>query len=180
MFAGSVEAAEVIAAKCLGWESRVGEALSFEASFMGAAKAKHQIQVSWQAAQEGWTTVNSDGSVLGARGRAAAGGLLIDGGGNCIQAFAINLGACSITRAEIRGALEGIRRAWMEGFRKVEVQMDSQAAVAILLDTSPTIDHPHAILCHEVVILFLLQIVILPTMFVTIAWGFLNPDLLIN
>ncbi|CAN1127950.1 Putative ribonuclease H protein At1g65750 [Linum perenne] len=71
--------------------------------------------------QQGWTVVNSDGSVLGARGKAAAGGILRDCEGKCIQAYAINLGVCSITRDEIRGALEGIRRAWAEGFRKVEV-----------------------------------------------------------
>ncbi|CAN1179618.1 Putative ribonuclease H protein At1g65750 [Linum perenne] len=78
-------------------------------------------------------------------GKAAAGGLLRDREGNCIQAYALNLGACSITRAEIRGALEGIRRAWSEGFRSVEAQLDSQAAIAILSDRSPNIDHQHAL-----------------------------------
>ncbi|CAN1818835.1 Putative ribonuclease H protein At1g65750 [Linum perenne] len=64
---------------------------------------------------------------------------------NAVEAFACNLGKCSITRAEIRGALEGIRLAWARGFRKVQVQIDSEAAVAILLDSSQTIDHRHAI-----------------------------------
>ncbi|CAN1322897.1 Putative ribonuclease H protein At1g65750 [Linum perenne] len=62
---------------------------------------------------------------------------------NAVEAFACNLGKCSITRAEIRGALEGIRLAWARGFRKVQVQIDSEAAVAILLDSSQTIDHRH-------------------------------------
>ncbi|CAN1781354.1 Putative ribonuclease H protein At1g65750 [Linum perenne] len=84
---GSVDDAKVIAAMCLGWETKV----------------------SWQMGQQGWTVVNSDGSVLGARGKAAAGGILRDCEGKCIQAYAINLGVCSITRDEIRGALEGIR-----------------------------------------------------------------------
>ncbi|CAN1314879.1 Putative ribonuclease H protein At1g65750 [Linum perenne] len=116
---------------------------------MEAAKQKRQIQVPWQAGELGWITVNSDGSVRGDRGRAAAGGLLRDMEGNCLRAYAVNLGVCSITRAEIRGALEGIRRAWMEGFRKVEVQMDSQAAMAILLDSRPSIDHHHALEVFE-------------------------------
>ncbi|CAN1170716.1 Putative ribonuclease H protein At1g65750 [Linum perenne] len=46
----------------------------------------------------------------------------------------MNLGICSITKAEIRGALEGIKRAWEAGYRKVEIQLDSQAAIAILND----------------------------------------------
>ncbi|CAN1166153.1 Putative ribonuclease H protein At1g65750 [Linum perenne] len=145
LFAGSVEGAGVIAVKCIRWEDKVGEALKFEGSVIEAAKSKRQIEVAWQAGQPGWVTVNSDGSVLGTRGHAAAGGLLRDGAGNCIHAFAFNLGVCSITRAEIRGALEGIRRAWAEGFRRVEVQMDSQAAIAILLDKSLTIAHQHAL-----------------------------------
>ncbi|CAN1801100.1 hypothetical protein LINPERHAP1_LOCUS22812 [Linum perenne] len=53
----------------------------------------------------------------------------------------MNLGVCSITRAKIRGALEGIRHAWTKGYKKLEVQMDSQATVAILLDKSLTIAH---------------------------------------
>ncbi|CAN1180946.1 Putative ribonuclease H protein At1g65750 [Linum perenne] len=44
----------------------------------------------------------------------------------------MNLGRCSITRAEIRGAVEGLRRAWEAGFRKVALQMDSQAAITLL------------------------------------------------
>ncbi|CAN1729404.1 Putative ribonuclease H protein At1g65750 [Linum perenne] len=95
--------------------------------------------------QQGWTVVNSDGSVRGDRGQAAAGGILRDCQGQCIQAFSINLGVCSITRAEIRGALEGIRRAWADGFRKVEVRMDSQAAIAILTDSKQSIEHQHAL-----------------------------------
>ncbi|CAN1818919.1 Putative ribonuclease H protein At1g65750, partial [Linum perenne] len=123
LFAGRVDDAKVIAARCLGWESKV----------------------SWQMSQQGWTVVNSNGSVLRARGRATAGGILRDCQGKCIHAFAINLGVCSITRAEIRGALEGIRRAWAEGFRKVEVRMDSQAAIAILTDSNQSIEHQHAL-----------------------------------
>ncbi|CAN1187375.1 Putative ribonuclease H protein At1g65750 [Linum perenne] len=87
----------------------------------------------------------ASGSVVGGRSKAAAGGILRDEAGRGIEAFAINLGNCSITRAEIRGALHGIRLAWLRGFRKVEVQIDSQAVVAILLDTSTTLVHQHAI-----------------------------------
>ncbi|CAN1155670.1 Putative ribonuclease H protein At1g65750 [Linum perenne] len=106
----------------------------------------------WRARNErasDWIIVNSDGSVLGSRGRAAAGGLLRDSTGRCIDAYAMNLGVCSITRAEIRGALEGISRAWAQGHKKVEVQLDSTAAIAILLDTDSKIEHNHALEVFE-------------------------------
>ncbi|CAN1190075.1 Putative ribonuclease H protein At1g65750, partial [Linum perenne] len=91
----------------------------------------------------------SDGSVLGARGKATAGGILRQADGRCIYAYAINLGIFSITRAEIRGALEGIRRAWLEGYKRVEVQLDSQAAITILLDRNDTISHQDALEVFE-------------------------------
>ncbi|CAN1163744.1 Putative ribonuclease H protein At1g65750 [Linum perenne] len=46
----------------------------------------------------------------------------------------MNLGICSITRAEIRGALEGIKRTWDAGYRRIKIQIDSKAAIAILTD----------------------------------------------
>ncbi|CAN1243153.1 Putative ribonuclease H protein At1g65750, partial [Linum perenne] len=145
LFARQFDKESIIAAKCLSWEGKVREALKFEAYFLDTSRKEQQIQVAWLAGPQGWLTVNSDGSVLGNRGKAAAGGLLRDEDGKCIQAFAINLGVCSITRTEIRGALEGIRLAWTMGYRNVEIQMDSLAAIAILLDKNPMINHQHAI-----------------------------------
>ncbi|CAN1744714.1 Putative ribonuclease H protein At1g65750 [Linum perenne] len=95
----------------------------------------------------GWLVrlAGSDGSVQGQQGKAAAGGLLRDINSNCILAYTMSLGICSITRAEIRGALEGVRWAWEAGHRKLEVQIDSQAVVAILSDTNLQITHSHAL-----------------------------------
>ncbi|CAN1241697.1 Putative ribonuclease H protein At1g65750 [Linum perenne] len=75
---------------------------------------------------------NRDGSVEATRRRAAAGGLLRNTLGRCLMAFTMNLGHCSITRAEIRGAIEGLSRTWDAGFRKVILQLDSKAAIVIL------------------------------------------------
>ncbi|CAN1788134.1 Putative ribonuclease H protein At1g65750 [Linum perenne] len=77
-------------------------------------------------------TFNTDGSVEATRRRAAAGGLLRNTLGRCLMAFTMNLGHCSITRAEIRGAIEGLSRTWDAGFRKVILQLDSKAAIVIL------------------------------------------------
>ncbi|CAN1148229.1 Putative ribonuclease H protein At1g65750 [Linum perenne] len=106
---------------------------------------KRRAEIAWVAGPAGWITLNSDGSVQGQKGKAAAGGLLRDNNGNCVLAYTMNLGTCSITRAEIRGALDGIRRAWDSGYRRLEIQIDSQAVVALLSETSSRITHSHAL-----------------------------------
>ncbi|CAN1164598.1 Putative ribonuclease H protein At1g65750 [Linum perenne] len=54
----------------------------------------------------------------------------------------MNLGNCSITRAELRGAIEGLRRAWRAGYMKVLLQLDSKAAISLLTETRDT-SHQH-------------------------------------
>ncbi|CAN1142106.1 hypothetical protein LINPERHAP1_LOCUS29170 [Linum perenne] len=55
----------------------------------------------------------------------------------------MNLGSCSITRAEIRGAIAGLEPAWEHGFRLVELQIDSRAAISILSSPEDPV-HPQA------------------------------------
>ncbi|CAN1164273.1 Putative ribonuclease H protein At1g65750 [Linum perenne] len=90
------------------------------------------VDVAWDPGPEDWVTCNSDGSADPATGKAAAGGLVRDANGKCLLAFTMNTGNCSVTRAELRGAVEGLRRSWNAGFRKVILQLDSRAAIAIL------------------------------------------------
>ncbi|CAI0382345.1 unnamed protein product [Linum tenue] len=52
----------------------------------------------------------------------------------------MNLGICSITRAELIGAVEGLQLAWELGYRRVNVQLDSRCAVEILQRQQ---DHDH-------------------------------------
>ncbi|CAN1141428.1 Putative ribonuclease H protein At1g65750 [Linum perenne] len=104
-----------------------------------------RIEVSWKAGPPEWVTLNSNGSMLGVRGRSAAGGLIRDSEDHCLQACTINLGVFSITRPEIRDAIEGVCRAWRAGHRKLEVQLDSTAAVAILLNSDLAFSHQYAL-----------------------------------
>ncbi|CAL1376831.1 unnamed protein product [Linum trigynum] len=55
-----------------------------------------------------WVTVNSDSSVHHESGSVATGGLIRDHLGHCIAAFTLNLRICLITRAELRGIVEGL------------------------------------------------------------------------
>ncbi|CAI0401398.1 unnamed protein product [Linum tenue] len=65
---------------------------------------------------------------------AAIGGVIRDHLGRCLAAFTGNLGACTITLAEIKGVTEGLRIAWDQGYRKVMVGLDSTAALQLLED----------------------------------------------
>ncbi|CAN1347081.1 Putative ribonuclease H protein At1g65750, partial [Linum perenne] len=83
-----------------------------------------------------------NGSVLSEFGQAAAGGLIRDYQGRCLAAFTINLGKCSITRAELRGVVSGLQLAWERGYRKIQLQLDSQCVVQ-LLQGEGLDDHAH-------------------------------------
>ncbi|CAN1788760.1 Putative ribonuclease H protein At1g65750 [Linum perenne] len=97
---------------------------------------------SWDPGPEGWVVLNSDGSAYRLTGRATAGGLVRDSEGRGMLAYSMNLGRCSITRAEMRGAIEGLRRAWDAGHRNVILRVDSRAAISLLTSESET-PHQH-------------------------------------
>ncbi|CAN1801836.1 Putative ribonuclease H protein At1g65750, partial [Linum perenne] len=78
-------------------------------------------------------TINTDGSVIQPHSRAAAGGILRTSLGRPVSTFAANLGRCTIMRAELRAAEYGLMIAWDMGFRKVHLQLDSMAAVTVIL-----------------------------------------------
>ncbi|CAN1173372.1 Putative ribonuclease H protein At1g65750 [Linum perenne] len=145
LFAAGKDSPSVVAAKASNWIRTVNSAMARDASLESDLGAARQIEVSWKMGPPEWITLNSDGSVQGARGKAAAGGLIWDSEGKCLDAYTVNLGICSITRAEIRAAIEGIRRAWQAGHRKLEVQLDSSAAVAILLNQETSLSHQYGL-----------------------------------
>ncbi|CAN1129174.1 Putative ribonuclease H protein At1g65750, partial [Linum perenne] len=65
-----------------------------------------------------------------------------------VRAFCANVGNCSITRAELRAIVEGLKLAWSLGIKKVAVQTDSAAVVA-MLQTGGRSVHKHAALVAE-------------------------------
>ncbi|CAN1186558.1 Putative ribonuclease H protein At1g65750 [Linum perenne] len=107
-------------------------------------RVRRTVNVAWDPGPADWITINSDGSFDASSGRATAGGLARNSNGRCMFAFTTNLGNCFITRAEMRGAIEGLTRAWNAGYRKVLLQLDSQAAITLLTDARNT-RHLHAL-----------------------------------
>ncbi|CAN1759813.1 Putative ribonuclease H protein At1g65750 [Linum perenne] len=111
---------------------------------LGNQVKRMPTDIAWDPGPPGWVTLNTDGSADSDRHRATAGGLLRDDLGKCLLAFTMNLGNCSITRAEMRGAIEGLHRAWGAGYRKVLLQLDSKAAISLLTGTGDT-SHQHGL-----------------------------------
>ncbi|CAN1752414.1 Putative ribonuclease H protein At1g65750 [Linum perenne] len=103
--------------------------------------------IAWRPGDEGWSTLNTDGSRLTHSGSTAIGGLIRDDGGRFIRAFTANIGDCSITRAELSAIVQGLRMAWSMGIRRIIVQSDSQTGIS-LLHREDT-DHQHASLISE-------------------------------
>ncbi|CAN1810688.1 Putative ribonuclease H protein At1g65750 [Linum perenne] len=145
VFTNATQRPQEVGKRALTWTQVVKEAFASEHSILGATPARTRSDVRWDpgGTEAGEVILNTDGSVDPSSGRAAAGGLIRDSLGRCTSAFALNLGSCSITRAEIRGILAGLIMAWDAGFRKVAVQSDSQVAISLLLNGDvPT--HHHA------------------------------------
>ncbi|CAN1175298.1 Putative ribonuclease H protein At1g65750 [Linum perenne] len=108
----------------------------------GHQRPRVMTEIAWDPGPPGWLSLNTDGSFDRNRQGATTGGLLRDEYGRCLFAFTMNLGLCSITRAELRGAVEGLKRAWEAGYRRIMLRLDSRAAISLLTADRDT-SHQH-------------------------------------
>ncbi|CAN1845164.1 Putative ribonuclease H protein At1g65750 [Linum perenne] len=143
VFNGVNALAQVLTYKIVSWVKVVEDALSREQRLDNLA-SRELREVCWTPGPDDWLVINTDGSVRHPSGEAAMGGLVRNSSGYCILAFTVNLGSCSITRAELRGILIGLRLAWDAAYKKIIVQTDSQVAVQLLTDGS-IVNHHHAL-----------------------------------
>ncbi|CAN1146357.1 Putative ribonuclease H protein At1g65750 [Linum perenne] len=118
--------------RIMAWTGIVKGTLERNALFGNVNPRQVVSPVAWDPGPPSWTVLNSDGSVLQPSGKAVAGGLLRDEMGQCSAAYALNLGICSITRAELRGMIFGLQLAWELGHRRVVAQLYSVVAVILL------------------------------------------------
>ncbi|CAN1185726.1 Putative ribonuclease H protein At1g65750 [Linum perenne] len=133
VFNGKLTTAVTLTRHIQAWLELVGDTLDRDRSVTDTIPpARTEVCISWEPAPPKWVSLNSDDSVITEFGHAAAGGLIRDYQGHCLAAFSENLGICLITRAELRGDVSGLQLAWDRGFRKVQLQIDSQCAVLLL------------------------------------------------
>ncbi|CAN1191383.1 Putative ribonuclease H protein At1g65750 [Linum perenne] len=144
IFEGKAQTKDSILARCRFWLRLTATSYEEARNLKQSTITQRRLSnVGWRAAGHQFTTLNTDGSVRGRRGRAAAGGCIRDEAGRLLDAFACNLGRCSVTRAELTGAVVGLQRAWELGVRKVEVQMDSSCSIN-MLEGKSNLEHQHA------------------------------------
>ncbi|CAN1270144.1 Putative ribonuclease H protein At1g65750, partial [Linum perenne] len=110
--------------------------------------ARQTQLIAWRHAEEGWSTLNTDGSRYRSNGSTAIGGILRNARGGFDQVFCANIGNCTITRTEIRAIIEGMEMAWGWGVKKLDIQTDSMTAIATLSLEVQTI-HQHFALVLE-------------------------------
>ncbi|CAN1276616.1 Putative ribonuclease H protein At1g65750, partial [Linum perenne] len=109
--------------------------------------ARQTLLIGWRLGDEGWYTLNTDGTFLPTSSSAAVGRVIRDDQGRFVLAFASNLGSCSIVRAEMRAILDGMVLAWERGIRKLRIQTESASAVQLLTDMRGLL-HQHSSLVN--------------------------------
>lgn len=90
------------------------------------------VAVSWNPPENGWMTVNVDGSCSTARALAGCGGALRDHTGDWRGGFIHKVGTCTPEVAEAWGVLHGLQLASHLGVRKLIVESDSQRVINLL------------------------------------------------
>ncbi|CAN0921109.1 Putative ribonuclease H protein At1g65750 [Linum grandiflorum] len=77
------------------------------------------VDIRWQPLLDGWSCLNTDGSVKVGMRNAASGAVIRNLMGEVLRDFSIIMGSCSITRAELCGVMYGVELAWKLGVRKL-------------------------------------------------------------
>ncbi|KAG7557993.1 Ribonuclease H domain [Arabidopsis suecica] len=84
-------------------------------------------------------------------GPAAAGGVVRGEDGTWLGGFALRIGICSAPLAELWGVYYGLLISWEKGYRRVELEVDSELVVGFLR-SGVSDAHPLAFLvrmCHD-------------------------------
>ncbi|CAN1163947.1 Putative ribonuclease H protein At1g65750, partial [Linum perenne] len=131
-----------VAIRATSWTRIIESAL--ERSTLGLEKEQIQrvSHIAWDPGPHDWWVLNTDGSVNPTVGKATTGGFLRDNNGRCRFSFTMNLGSCSITRAELRGAIWGLQLVWEAGYKQIILRMDSTSTISILTDKGNA-EHQH-------------------------------------
>ncbi|KAG7557811.1 Reverse transcriptase domain [Arabidopsis suecica] len=88
--------------------------------------------VGWKKPPEGWVKLSTDGASHGNPGPSTAGGVIRGMAGEWLGGFALNIGVCSAPLAELWGVYYGLVIAWERGFRRVELEVDSELVVGFI------------------------------------------------
>ena len=102
--------------------------------------AKRMIlkSIRWEKPNEGWLTLNTDGSATGSDGLAGGGGLIRDGNGTWLIGFARRIGTATSFLAELWALRDNLRLCLQIQAQAVCIEVDVKAVVDALLSQSCT------------------------------------------
>lgn len=98
-------------------------------------KVSHQLlnsNINWEVPVLGYAKLNCDGAVRSFNEKAACGGVLRDDNGAFLWGFAVKLGRCTVTQAELWAIIHGLKLAKERGYSKIMVESDSLTAVKFI------------------------------------------------
>ncbi|RYR53791.1 hypothetical protein Ahy_A06g029039 [Arachis hypogaea] len=98
------------------------------------------LTVSWKPPQEGWIKLNTDGASRGNPGQASCAGIFRNADSDWVYGYARRLTYAKAIEVEVAAIREGLEIAWKKGFRRIELETDSQAAVNLM--ENPPKRHP--------------------------------------
>lgn len=108
-----------------------------------------QSDIAWRALRNGWVKLNTDAAVTNLGAKAAAGGILRDDNGNFLLGFSMDVGEATVTVAELKAILSGVKLVWRRGYSFVAIESDSLTAVTMIQRGVPTL-HPSFVLVKEI------------------------------
>ncbi|PPE00680.1 hypothetical protein GOBAR_DD02298 [Gossypium barbadense] len=85
------------------------------------------VTETWEASEDGWFKLNTDGSVGLNSGNATTRGLVRGPSGNWVFGYGKNIGTTSVLEAELQAIVDGIRMAWVKWVRRkgvLELEME--------------------------------------------------------
>ncbi|CAN1133389.1 Putative ribonuclease H protein At1g65750 [Linum perenne] len=141
IFSNDSSSAAAVAFRTHAWTRTVENSWNRDAQ--NGKNTRVRIEIAWDPGPLRWSTTNTDGAVNQTSRKVVAGGLIRNSNGYCLGAFAMNIGYYSITRDELRGAIQGLRLAWEEGERQVKLQVHSMAIVQ-LIEAPGDLKHQHS------------------------------------
>ena len=77
--------------------------------------------IAWTTPSKNVVKLNTDGAFYSSNGKARAGGLIRDFCGKWLGGFVVNIGHCTVTKAELWAVYHGLLLAWDKGFKNLEV-----------------------------------------------------------
>ncbi|KAK5785322.1 hypothetical protein PVK06_039894 [Gossypium arboreum] len=126
IFKSASRSSHDLIASALAWTKSCG--LGTKISYLAYSS---KIEQRWQRPELGWVKINVDGSVPINNSKAGIGGAVRDSNRKWLTGFNMVTGMDEIFRIEARAVIEGMKLAWVEGYKQVEISCDN----VMLMDT---------------------------------------------